>query len=120
MDTHSKAKELAERPYVVRTTIDTTTFGNPIYFARVLEIDGCFGQGNTVDSAVEDLHHAMVDYIASLLNDGLDVPEPTRQINGTVGTATQGSYTYIKQGQRFQPKQIETSQDAYLFVVQVG
>ena len=93
MDTHTKALYLAKRPYLVMTMADTTTEGDPIYFARLLEVEGCFGQGVTPRAAVEDLHLALVDFFESLLNDGLPVPEPAQLITSTLGTNSQAVFT---------------------------
>jgi predicted RNase H-like HicB family nuclease len=116
MDTHTRAVDLAKRPYLIMTAVDTTTDDHPIYFARVLEVEGCFGQGASHEAAVEDLRLAMVDFFESLLKDGLPVPEPAKLINSTLGTASQAVYTYTAQGKnqdrKLQPK-YEVYQDAY-------
>ena len=118
MDTRTKAEALANRPYILTTTIDETTDDEPIYFARVFEIEGCFGQGETREAAIEDLRLAMVDFIESLLEDGLPVPEPTQLFTSTLGTATQGTFTYLKQGKKLQPKRSETHRDEYFLLAQ--
>jgi len=117
MDTHAKALDLAKRPYLVMTTVDTTTEDHPIYFARVLEVEGCFGQGATHEAAVEDLRLAMVDFFESLLEDGLPVPDPAQLVTSTLGTAAQGVFSYTaqvhqNQVRKLQPKS-EVHQDAY-------
>ena len=66
MDTRAQAELLAKRPYIITTALEETTDDQPIYFARALEMDGCFGQGETSEAAVEDLRLAMVDFIESL------------------------------------------------------
>jgi predicted RNase H-like HicB family nuclease len=71
-----QAKELAMRPYFVKIVRDETTDGEPIYLAHVLELEGCFGQGENPEAAVADLKLAMIDYIASLLEDNLPIPNP--------------------------------------------
>jgi predicted RNase H-like HicB family nuclease len=113
MDLRARAEELAKRPYLIMTSVEETTDEQPIFFARVLEIDGCFGQGETHEAAVEDLRFAMVDLIESLLEDGLPVPDPTKLIELTLGTAVQGSYTFTKQNNVLKLKQIEVDQNAY-------
>lgn len=100
------------------TSVEETTEDEPIHFARVLEMDGCFGQGSTRDEAIADLRLAMVDYIRSLLEDGLPIPEPTK-INSTLGTSTQGVFTFIAQGKKLQ-KQSENYQDDYVFLAQTN
>lgn len=116
MDTRSKAEELARRPYLIMTSVEETTDDQPIHFARVLEMDGCFGQGASRDEAIADLRSAIVDFIESLLEDGLPVPEPTK-VDSTLGTATQGVFTFIAQGKKLQ-KQIENYQDDYVLLAQ--
>jgi predicted RNase H-like HicB family nuclease len=118
MDTRAKAEELAKRPYWIMTSVDTTTEGHPIYLARALEMKGCFGQGETSEAARKDLHFAMVDFIESLLEDGLPVPDPTQLFTPALGTATQGAFTFTKQGKRLQPKQSEVFRDVYFLSAQ--
>ena len=122
MNVREKAEELAKRPYWVVTSVDTTTDGNPVYLARVLEIEGCFGQGESREAALEDLNLAMVDFIQSLLEDKLPIPEPTRLFSPTFGTATQGAFTFIgtKQSKNLQPKENEVYQDEYFLSAHVG
>jgi len=71
-----KAKKLAALPHLVQVIQDETTDGQLVYLAKILEFDGCFGQGKTLEEAIEDLNHAKVDYILSLLEDGISVPRP--------------------------------------------
>jgi antitoxin HicB len=97
MDTHTRAVDFAKRPYLIMTTVEKTTDDHPIYFARILEVEGCFGQGATHEAAIEDLRLAMVDFFESLLEDGLPVPEPAQLITSTLGTATQAVFTYTAQ-----------------------
>jgi predicted RNase H-like HicB family nuclease len=120
MDIRAKAEALAKRPYIIMTAIEETTDNQPIYFARVLEMDGCFGQGETREAAIEDLHLAMVDFIESLLEDGLPVPEPTPLFKPTLGTATQGAFTFTKQGKGLQLKQEEAYRDVYFLSARAG
>lgn len=127
MDTRSKAEELARRPYLIMTSLEDTTDDEPIYFARVLEIDGCFGQGYPREEAIKDLQLSMIDFIESLIEDGLDVPEPSRliksnqpiDINGligtTVSTSSEKTITFTGgQNNRWQPKQSENYLDTYV------
>jgi len=84
-----QAKELAMRPYFVKVIRDETTDGEPIYLANTLELEGCFGQGETSKAAISDLQLAMIDYIASLLEDGLPVPNPADFVATTSSTFSQ-------------------------------
>jgi predicted RNase H-like HicB family nuclease len=122
MEFRTKAEELARRPYFMMTALDATTEGHPMHFARVPEIEGCFGQGKTREEAIQDLRLAMVDFIESLLEDGLPVPEPTELYNPTFGTASQGVFTFTnaKQSKSFQPKQSESYRDEYFLSAHAG
>lgn len=78
-DYYEQAKPLAARPYT------TYAFRADDYcYARAVEVSGCMGSGTTLDEAIEDFREALIDYIAVLLEDGLDVPEPKVWRNGEV------------------------------------
>jgi predicted RNase H-like HicB family nuclease len=70
------AKKLSRRPYHVMAAKSETTDGQLIFNACALEFEGCIGQGNSPEEAITDLRKALVDYIESLLEDGLEVPDP--------------------------------------------
>ena len=97
------------------TSVDESTEGHPIYFARVLEMDGCFGQGETREQAIEDLRIALVDFIESLLEDGLPVPEPTELVNTTISSVADATFTFIGQGRKLRQKHDEFYRDIYIF-----
>ena len=82
-----KAEWLARKPYTVEVFRDETTEGQPVYIAQTPELEGCIGQGISVDKAVANLSEARVDYIESLLEDGLPVPEPILSATTTGTTA---------------------------------
>lgn len=75
-DFWAKAEKLAERPYVTEVMLDETTDGQHIYVARAPELEGCMAQGKTDEEAVLSLSEARIDYIHSLLEDGLPIPHP--------------------------------------------
>lgn len=114
MDTRTQAEQLAQRPYLLMTSIEESTDDQPIYFARVLEMDGCFGQGNTREEAIEDLQLALVDFIESLIEDGLYVPEPSKLINTSTGTGSGTTISFVGQGKQLKPKKDEIYYDSYL------
>jgi predicted RNase H-like HicB family nuclease len=120
MNTPAQAEALAQRPYLIKTSIEETTDNQPIYFAQVHELAGCFGQGTTHEAAVADLHLAMVDFIESLLEEGLPVPEPKKLINSTMGTGACAGFTFVARDKKFQPKPDEVPIDAWLLSVQIG
>ena len=119
METRALAEKLAKRPYLVMTSVEETTDDQPIYFARVLELDGCFGQGESRKEALEDLQLAMVDFIESLLVDGLPVPTPTPLVNTTVNTAAESTLTFIGEGKKLYPKYTIAYRDVYALSAQV-
>ncbi len=92
-----KAEKLAELPFTVEVELDETTDSQPVYLARILELDGCMSQGETIEQAVENLRLAKIDFIQSLLEDGLPVPKPS--ILATT-TSSLGSVTYTFSNQR--------------------
>jgi predicted RNase H-like HicB family nuclease len=114
MKNRAKAEELAKRSYILMTSVGETTDDQPIYFARVLEMEGCFGQGETREQAVQDLQLAMVDFIESLLDDGLTVPEPTSLVNTTLSTAAESTLTFVGAGKFLRPKQTEIYRDTFV------
>ena len=75
-----------------QVSLDETTEGEKIYIAKTLELPGCISQGKTADEALVNLSEAREDYILSLLEDGLPIPQPskvnseTKSINGMVYT----------------------------------
>jgi predicted RNase H-like HicB family nuclease len=89
---YQRAKEISQLPYFNQVSLDETTEGKIIYIAKTLELPGCISQGKTSDEALKNLGDARIDFIFSLLEDGLPIPEPTQQysetssINGTVYT----------------------------------
>jgi predicted RNase H-like HicB family nuclease len=92
-----KAEKLAELPFTVEVELDETTDSQPVYLARIQELDGCMSQGETIEQAVENLQQAKIDFIQSLLEDGLPVPKPS--ILATT-TSSLGSVTFTLSNQR--------------------
>ncbi|MEK6752557.1 MAG: type II toxin-antitoxin system HicB family antitoxin [Chloroflexota bacterium] len=86
------AEKLAARPYSILKLRDETTDGASIYLARALEIENCFGQGDTPEEAEQDLRGALVDFIEGLLEDDLYVPKPARLVK-TEGTSVDSTVT---------------------------
>jgi predicted RNase H-like HicB family nuclease len=91
-----KAKELAFQNYEFRLEQDVLSDGSPVFLASNPELPGCKSQGSTVEEAMVNLAQARIDYIYSLLEDGLDVPEP-KAINTISGTSPDAVVTYIVQ-----------------------
>lgn len=114
LDLRSKAEKLARRPYIIKVLRDQTTDDQPIYFARNPELEGCFGQGNTPSEATEDLLDARIDYILSLLEDGLPVPDPNRL---SITSSTNVETIKITNTTSF-PQKITSSWEVYAVVQQ--
>jgi len=113
MDTRTEAERLAKHPYMMSTSIDLTTDGHPVYFAHAPELEGCFGQGETPEAAIQDLRLALVDYIESLLIDGLPVPRPT-PLSPTISTASLAAFTFVEEDRKLQPKPSEANRASYI------
>ena len=54
------------------------------YFARVLELDGCYGDGKTEQEALENLKEAIEGWFEVVLRFNDPIPEPvvTKRFNG--------------------------------------
>jgi predicted RNase H-like HicB family nuclease len=107
MSHRQKAKVLAARPYTLLVTLDETTNGEPIYVAYILELEGCLSQGNTREEALDNVKAAQVDFIQSLLEDDLPVPEPQTQ---STFTTTVSTVAYTQQSWKIVRPQLQ-SQD---------
>ena len=94
MDPRTEAEKLAARPYTIFTQLDLSTTGDPVYLALSPELEGCIGQGETEDHAIADLALARIDFIQSLLEDGLPVPVPQSSITSTTSCQV-ANYTNI-------------------------
>jgi predicted RNase H-like HicB family nuclease len=70
------AIDLAERPYSMLVFLDEDTDGTLGYVALNPELEGCMSQGDTYNEAIENLNEARIDYIESMLEDNLAIPEP--------------------------------------------
>lgn len=81
-----RARELAARNYNLSIFNDEELDGQPVFLAKNHELYGCMAQGSTLDEAIENLKDARIDYIYSLLLDGLDVPNPSLELAPPVMT----------------------------------
>jgi predicted RNase H-like HicB family nuclease len=96
-DLEKRAKKLASRPYSVEYIEDETTNGEPVIVASHPELYGCIAQGKTLREALKELADARREYILSLLEDGLPVPQPLERKIGDIVTTrgTQGTWNVI-------------------------
>ena len=83
-----KARHLADRFYSFEVVRDFTTDEQAIFMASNPELAGCMAQGTTEELALANLADARVDYIASLLEDDIRVPDPTISASITAGSGT--------------------------------
>ena len=82
-DRWARAGMLAARGYRVEFEWDKLSDGSPVVMASNPELTGCMAQGATEAEAQKDLEEARQEYICSLLEDGLQVPEP--EVMATTG-----------------------------------
>lgn len=88
-DLWEKATQLARRNYTVVITKNQLTSGEYVFIAENPELNGCKSQGNSIVDALLNLDDARIDFIHSLLEDGLSVPTPQKpSITGTMVEAT--------------------------------
>ncbi|MBA3870370.1 MAG: type II toxin-antitoxin system HicB family antitoxin [Anaerolineae bacterium] len=88
-----RAKQLASRNYSITIESDVLSDGKPVFIARNPELEGCKSQGHTPDEAKTNLDLARIDYIYSLLEDGITPPEPIAS-NETQTGNLENSITY--------------------------
>ncbi|MDP2167251.1 MAG: type II toxin-antitoxin system HicB family antitoxin [Thermodesulfovibrionales bacterium] len=74
--------------YMTVVLSDQYTDGAPCFMAMHPQLPGCMSHGDTIEEAIQNLAEARREYIASLIEDGLEVPRP---ITMTVGTGYQSS-----------------------------
>jgi predicted RNase H-like HicB family nuclease len=91
-----KAKQLSFQNYALKMEEDVLSDGSPIFLASNPELQGCKSQGRTIDEAVFNLAEARIDYIYSLLEDDLPVPEPVI-VNTSTGTFPDAVATYVRE-----------------------
>ncbi len=72
-----RATKLAARPYTVEVYRDEEASEDIKFLAKYPELPGCMAQGATIEETLANLSDAALDYIYSLLEDGLPVPSPT-------------------------------------------
>jgi len=88
-----QAKQLAARNYSLAVFEENTPEGQTVFIAKNPELYGCMAEGASLEEATENLADARIDYIYSLLQDGLDVPEPTA-IKAVVTSDTVSAFNF--------------------------
>lgn len=108
MDLEKMAQELAEKPYTIEIMRDETTTGKPIFLLLHPELEGCMAQGQNIEEGLESLKEATTEYILSLLEEGLDVPEPTIMASVTTSVSVDYQDVYLATEPSFL-EQLETT-----------
>src|SRR5262245_12122257 len=108
------AKRFASLPYSIVVEQDETTEGEPIYVLSHPELPGCIAQGETWEEALDNLSDATYEYISSLLEDGLAVPEPRQHQIRHIANLTTNTYFYsnAREMNASQEEQLRTSDDS--------
>lgn len=70
------AIQLAKQPYFEIVFLDQNTDDTFGYVALTPELEGCMSDGDSVEEARANLLDARIDYIESMLEDGLEITEP--------------------------------------------
>ncbi|GIK65704.1 MAG: hypothetical protein BroJett018_34980 [Chloroflexota bacterium] len=81
-----QARALALRNYTTILSSENLSDGTEMFLARNPELEGCMAQGETPEAAQSNLLEARIDYIYFLLEDGLPVPDPTREVTSSLST----------------------------------
>lgn len=81
----NEAKKIAAKNYTYIIERELDDNGSAYYFARVLEFQGCFGQGDTPDEALEDVKLALIDMIDVMLKLGQEIPLANQTIKFSKG-----------------------------------
>ena len=68
-------KKYLELPYTIVVKHVTDQSGS-YYFVKVLELDGCMSDGETLEEAYANIYEAMEGWIETALEAGLTVPLP--------------------------------------------
>jgi predicted RNase H-like HicB family nuclease len=89
-----EAMKLASRPYTVSYETDTLVNGEHVYLLRNPELPAVKAQGESLEEANQNLEEARTDYIYSLLEDGLPVPEPAT--SASTGSSANGQVWTIR------------------------
>jgi len=84
MDNLEKAKQLANRPYVVEMYRDNTTDGKGFVFLAVNpEIKRCKAQGLTMEEALSNLDDVRIILFEHFLDHNLIIPAPAWEPDST-------------------------------------
>lgn len=74
----ARADAIIARPYTRFLFQDVDDGGH--WYARIPEFDGCMSDGDTPEEALENVKDAMFEWVYSMIEDGLEVPEPANPL----------------------------------------
>lgn len=113
---YERAIELSKKPYSIEISRSKTTDGQDIYLAKNIELEGCMAQGDSIDDALNNLFNATVDYISSLIEDGLDIPLPG---NKKTFTSDPSTYNKIIFNQNPTQKENAINENSYKYSIEI-
>ena len=67
-------------PYTTRIVVCVDSGSAPPYMAQVDELPGCEAQGASEAEALEELADARRLFIETMIEDGVEIPEPTKLV----------------------------------------
>lgn len=115
LHTIEEASRIAGRPYLIHILEDETTSGHPIYVASIAEMEGCMAQGDSMQEALHNLREAAIDYIASLLEDGVPVPAPSIPVTASSSSTSSAAFPDVPSGSQ---RQLPMAQPSPLYEFQ--
>lgn len=79
---NNPVNEIVKKPYMLSFYRNE----DGIYSGEILEFPGCFGQGETIDSAMDNLMSAAESWVDAAIEQGLEIPEPyeSQSYNGKI------------------------------------
>lgn len=89
-----KARDLARQNFDVEIEQDLLSDDTPIYLVSNPELPGCRSQGGSIGEALSNLDLARIDYLYSLLEDGIEVPLPN-SVKSMTGSVAGSFVSYL-------------------------
>ena len=113
------AEELAKLPYRVSVRRDEATDGAALFLAGNDELKGCMAQGASIEEALANLEEARIDYLASMLEDGLVIPAPEQTRTVTSGGTHSFEVSIVAgqvERQTYEASEMESNSTRYTLV----
>src|SRR5467141_2388971 len=77
MEIDKRVLEIIGRDYSIATEIELADDGSQLVAAWLVDFPGCVAQGGTVSEAMERLRALLKSYFRELLEQGVEIPEPS-------------------------------------------